>query len=70
MASVSYTHLVRVLNMHTIKPIDEEAIMSAVMDTRRIITVEDHTVMGLSLIHIYSRWSAARYRYLPNNLLL
>ena len=37
---------VRVLNMHTIKPIDEEAIMSAVMDTRRIITVEDHTVMG------------------------
>ena len=37
---------VRVLNMHTIKPIDEEAVMSAVMDTRRIITVEDHTVMG------------------------
>ena len=37
---------VRVLNMHTIKPIDEEAVMSAIMDTRRIITVEDHTVMG------------------------
>ncbi len=37
---------VRVLNMHTIKPIDEEAIMSAIMDTRRIITVEDHSVMG------------------------
>ena len=37
---------VRVLNMHTIKPIDEEAVMSAVMDTRRIITVEDHSVMG------------------------
>lgn len=37
---------VRVLNMHTIKPIDEEAVMSAIMDTRRIITVEDHSVMG------------------------
>ncbi|MCH5321940.1 MAG: hypothetical protein J1E36_09260, partial [Eubacterium sp.] len=37
---------VRVLNMHTIKPVDEEAILSAVMDTRRIITVEDHEVMG------------------------
>ena len=37
---------VRVLNMHTIKPLDEEAVMSAIMDTRRIITVEDHTVMG------------------------
>ena len=32
--------------MHTIKPIDKEAILKAVMDTRRIITVEDHTVIG------------------------
>ncbi len=37
---------VRVLNMHTIKPIDKEAIVKAVMDTRRIITVEDHNVIG------------------------
>ncbi len=37
---------VRVLNMHTIKPIDEEAIMKAVQDTRRILTVEDHNVIG------------------------
>jgi transketolase len=37
---------VRVLNMHTIKPIDKEAIIKAVMDTRRIITVEDHNVIG------------------------
>ncbi len=36
----------RVLDMHTIKPIDEEAIMKAVMETRRIITVEDHSVIG------------------------
>ena len=37
---------VRVLNMHTIKPIDTEAIMSAVTDTRRILTVEEHNTMG------------------------
>ena len=37
---------IRVLDMHTIKPIDREAIVKAVMDTRRIITVEDHNVIG------------------------
>ncbi|MCR5523190.1 MAG: transketolase family protein [Clostridia bacterium] len=37
---------VRVLNMHTIKPIDKEAILKAVTETRRIITVEDHSVIG------------------------
>ena len=37
---------VRVLDMHTIKPIDKEAVIKAVMDTRRIITVEDHNVIG------------------------
>lgn len=37
---------VRVLNMHTIKPLDEEAIMKAVIETRRIVTFEDHNVIG------------------------
>ena len=37
---------VRVINMHTIKPIDREAIMKAVTDTRRIITVEEHNTLG------------------------
>lgn len=37
---------VRVLNMHTIKPIDREAIQQAIQETRRIITAEDHTVIG------------------------
>jgi Transketolase, C-terminal subunit len=36
----------RVLDMHTIKPIDKAAILAAVNDTRRIVTVEDHTVIG------------------------
>lgn len=37
---------VRVINMHTIKPIDRDAIMKAVADTRRILTVEEHNVLG------------------------
>jgi len=37
---------VRVLNVHTIKPIDKEAIMRAVKETRRIVTIEEHNVLG------------------------
>jgi transketolase len=37
---------VRVLDMHTIKPLDVEAVVRAVQDTRRIITVEDHSTIG------------------------
>jgi transketolase len=37
---------VRVINMHTLKPIDREAILKAVVDTRRILTVEEHNVIG------------------------
>lgn len=37
---------VHVLNIHTIKPIDKEAIMKAVSETRRIVTIEEHNVVG------------------------
>ncbi len=37
---------VRVIDMHTIKPIDREAILKAVMDTRRILTIEEHNIYG------------------------
>lgn len=36
----------RVINMHTIKPIDTEIINSAVRDTKLIVTVEEHSVIG------------------------
>ena len=36
----------RVIDMHTIKPIDRDAVLKAVADTRRIITAEDHNVLG------------------------
>lgn len=35
-----------VLNMHTIKPLDVEAILQAARSTRGIITVEEHSVLG------------------------
>ncbi len=35
-----------VLNMHTIKPLDEPAILSSASETRRIVTAEEHRVTG------------------------
>lgn len=37
---------VRVLDMHTIKPIDKKAIIDAAKDTKFIVTAEEHTVYG------------------------
>ncbi len=37
---------VRVLNMHTIKPLDTEAVLKAVTDTRRLIVFEEHNIHG------------------------
>jgi transketolase len=36
----------RVINMHTIKPLDQEAIIKAAKETGRIITIEEHSVYG------------------------
>ncbi|GMB01724.1 transketolase family protein [Pelosinus sp. IPA-1] len=36
----------RVLNIHTIKPIDREAIIKAASDTGAIVTCEEHSVIG------------------------
>ena len=37
---------VRVIDMHTIKPIDKDMIIKCAKETERIITVEDHNVIG------------------------
>ncbi|MDE6364248.1 MAG: transketolase [Lachnospiraceae bacterium] len=36
----------RVINIHTLKPIDKELIMKAIEETKKIITIEDHSVIG------------------------
>ena len=37
---------VRVINLHTIKPIDTEIILKAAKETVKIVTVEEHNVVG------------------------
>ena len=37
---------VRVINMHTIKPLDEELVIQAAKDTKQIFTIEEHSVVG------------------------
>lgn len=37
---------VRVLNMHTIKPLDRDAILKAAAETRGIVTAEEHRLTG------------------------
>lgn len=37
---------VRVVDIHTIKPIDEELIVKCATETKNLITVEDHSVIG------------------------
>ncbi|MBW2975803.1 transketolase family protein [Candidatus Woesearchaeota archaeon] len=36
----------RVINIHTIKPIDKELILKAAKETKAIITAEDHSIIG------------------------
>ncbi|MCH6567669.1 MAG: hypothetical protein IH801_04795, partial [Nitrospinae bacterium] len=36
----------RVVNIHTIKPLDEELVMTCAAETGRIVTVEDHSFTG------------------------
>jgi transketolase len=36
----------RVISMHTIKPLDEAAVLQAATETRGVVTVEEHSVNG------------------------
>jgi transketolase len=36
----------RVLNMHTIKPLDAEAVLQVARETSLLVTIEEHTVIG------------------------
>lgn len=36
----------RVLSMHTLKPLDEDAILSAAHQTGPIVTIEEHSIIG------------------------
>ena len=36
----------RVINIHTIKPLDRETIIQAAQESREIVTVEEHNILG------------------------
>lgn len=36
----------KVINIHTIKPIDEELIVAAARETGKVVTIEEHSVIG------------------------
>ena len=37
---------IRVVDMHTIKPIDKEMIIKSAKETKKLISIEDHSVIG------------------------
>lgn len=37
---------IRVVDMHTIKPIDEELIIKCAKETKKLISIEDHSIIG------------------------
>ncbi len=37
---------VQAVNIHTIKPLDEELVVAAAKETGRVVTVEEHSVIG------------------------
>lgn len=37
---------IRVIDMHTIKPIDKDIIIKCAKETKKIITIEDHSIIG------------------------
>lgn len=37
---------VRVINVHTVKPLDEEAVLQAARDAGAIVTAENHNIIG------------------------
>ena len=37
---------IRVIDMHTIKPIDRDIVVKAAKETKKIITIEDHSIIG------------------------
>lgn len=56
---------VRLLDMHTIKPIDREAVIAAIRDTGAIVTVEDHNIingLGSAVSEIVAEAGGARVK--------
>ncbi len=44
--SLQQTESCKVINIHTIKPLDEELVVAAAKETGKVVTVEEHSVIG------------------------
>jgi transketolase len=53
-----------VINMHTIKPLDTDAVQSAINNSELIVTVEEHSIIG-GLGSAVAEFKASRYRSPP-----
>ena len=36
----------KVINIHTIKPLDEELVVAAAKETGKVVTIEEHSIIG------------------------
>jgi transketolase len=57
---------VRVLSMHTLKPFDEAAVRAAAMETRAIVSVEEHSCvggLGSAVADVVAQLSTSRARF-------
>lgn len=56
----------RVLSMHTVKPLDEEAVRAAARETRGILTLEEHSLtggLGSAVADVVAAINGARARF-------
>jgi transketolase len=61
---------VEVINMHTIKPLDEETILKSVRKTGRVVTAEEHMRnggLGDAVAQVLSRFHPAPHEYVAVN---
>ena len=58
----------RVLSMHTLRPLDEEAVLAAARETRMIVTLEEHSIiggLGSAVADVLARRGDGRIRFFP-----
>jgi len=59
----NYNIFARVIDMHTIKPVDTEVVLKAAKETKIIITVEEHSIfggLGAAITEIVSKYNPTR----------
>jgi transketolase len=56
----------RVLSMHTLKPLDEESVLQAARETKAVVTIEEHSIiggLGSAVAELLAETDAVRTRF-------